>query len=446
MKQFWEAFLIEARNKGIDEVEMMMQRSKNFSINVYESELEKYLLSEDGGYAFRGKVNGKMGSVYTELLNLELIEELVGALIENAQAIDSADPVFLYPGVGKPMESDLRKANDGNEREKIQFAMELEKAALQFDPRIHKVTNSFFAEQESEYQLMNSHGLSCSEQDRYFMAYSYLTAEEDGDRQTAFAFQLSRDFRELNPQTIAKEAAAEAISILHPKRILSGSYEAVLENRVVVDFLESFGSIFSADAVQKGLSRMKGKLNEKVASSLITLVDDPTGAVGFLKQSFDSEGVSTQKRKVVDQGVLTTYLHNLKTANKAGIESTGNAHQSSYKGSMGISTSNFYMEPGMRSKESMIKEMKEGVMITEVQGLHSGLNPVSGDFSLAASGFLIKDGEKDHAIHQITIAGNWFQLLQEIHEVGKDLWFGIPSGGHFGAPSIWLKSLSVAGE
>ena len=446
MKQFWEAFLIEARNKEIDEVEMMMQRSKNFSINVYESELEKYLLSEDGGYAFRGKVKGKMGSVYTELLDPDLIEELVDTLVENAEAIDSADPVFLYSGTGEPLESDLRKENDGNETEKIKFAMDLEKAALQFDPRIHKVNNSFFAEQESEYQLMNSHGLACSEQDRYFMAYSYLTAEEDGDRQTAFAFQLSRDFRELNYETIAKKAAAEAISILHPQRIASGTYEAVLENRVVVDFLESFGSIFSADAVQKGLSRMKDKLNEKVASSLITLVDDPTGAVGFLKQPFDSEGVKTKKKKVIDQGILTTYLHNLKTAHKAGIVSTGNAHQSSYKGSMGISTSNFYMEPGARSLTTMISDMKEGILITEVQGLHSGLNPVSGDFSLAASGFMIKDGKKKHAIHQITIAGNWFQLLQEIYEVGEDLWFGIPSGGHFGAPSIWLKSLSVAGE
>jgi PmbA protein len=446
MKRFWEAFLIEAKKQGIEEVEMMMQRSKNFSINVYEAELEKYQISEDGGYAFRGKVKGKMGSVYTELLDAELIEELVEALIENAEAIDSTDPEFLYPGTGQGMESDLRKENKGTEAEKIQFAMDLERAALQFDPRIRKVTNSFFAEQESEYQLLNSHGLVCSEQDRYFMAYSYLTAEEENDRQTAFAFQLSRDFHELNPETIAKEAAVEAISILHPKRIPSGSYEAILENRVVVDFLESFGSIFSADAVQKGLSRMKGKLNEQVASKLITLVDDPTGAVGFLKQPFDSEGVETQKKKVVDQGILTTYLHNLKTAHKAGIESTGNAHKSSYKGSMGISTSNFYLEPGERSKATMMEAMKQGVLITEVQGLHSGLNPVSGDFSLAASGFLIKDGLKDHAIHQITIAGNWFQLLQEIQEVGADIWFGIPSGGHFGAPSIWLKTLSVAGE
>ncbi len=447
MKQFWEAFLVESRRRGVEEVEMMMQRSKNFSINVYESELEKYLISEDGGYAFRGKSNGKMGSVYTELLDLELIEELVAALIENADAIDSVDPEFLYPGSGQRMESDLRQENDGTEAEKIKFAMALEAAAVQYDSRIHKVSNSFFAEQESEYQLMNSHGLACSEQDRYYMAYSYLTAEEENDRQTAFAFQLSRDFRELNPETIAKEAAAEAISILHPKRIPSGSYEAILENRVVVDFLESFGSIFSADAVQKGLSRMKGKLNEQVASTMITLVDDPTGAVGFLTQPFDSEGVNTQKKNVVDQGILKTYLHNLKTAHKAGVESTGNAHKSSYKGSMGISASNFYLAPGDRSKSAMLAEMKQGVMITEVQGLHSGLNPVSGDFSLAASGFLIKDGVKDHAVHQITIAGNWFQLLQEIHEVGADLWFGLPSsGGHFGAPSIWLKSLSIAGE
>lgn len=446
MKEFWQAFLTEADKKGITELEMMMQRSRNFSINIYEEEIEKYLISEDGGYAFRGLVHGKMGYVYTEILDPELIPELVQSLYENAEAIDSEDVELINDKQMEAIVSDLRVEADIAEMEKIQFAFDLEKEALSYDNRIHKVSNSFYAEQESEYRLINSHGLECQQNDRYYMAYSYLTAKENEDQQTAFAFQLSRNFWELNPKQIAEEAAKEAISILHPKRVASGNYPVILENRVMVDLLESFGSIFSADAVQKGLSRMKEKLGEQVASPLVTLIDDPAGKHGFLQQPFDSEGVLTQRKEIVSNGILTTYLHNLKTAKKAGVSSTGNAHKSSYKGSMGISPFNFYMKPGERALDEMLSSMKDGLLITEVQGLHSGLNPVSGDFSLAASGFRIQEGRRNSPVHQITIAGNWYQILQEIYEIGSDLWFGIPSGGHFGAPSVWLKSMSVAGE
>lgn len=447
MKEFWLNFLTAAEEQGIEELEMMMQRSRNFSINVYENEIEKYLISEDGGYAFRGLYQGKMGYVYTELLNPDLIPELVRALRENAEVIDSEDKELMNKKAGDPVCSDLRIEDAVSEAEKIQFALDLESAAVSFDSRIHKVSNSFYAEQESETRMINSHGLDCGQKDRYYMAYSYLTAKDQEDQQTAFAFQLSRSFANLDFAAIAEEAAKEAISILHPKRIKSGSYPVILEKRVVVDLLESFGSIFSADAVQKGLSRMKDKLGEQVASPIISLIDDPTGEQGFLNQPFDAEGVPTSRKTVIKDGVLTTYLHNLKTAHKAGVLSTGNAHKSSYKGSMGISPSNFYLKPGIRSLNVMLDDMKEGILITEVQGLHSGLNPVSGDFSLAASGFMIKQGKEVYPVNQITIAGNWYQILLDVHEVGNDLWFGIPSGGgHFGAPSIWLTAMSVAGE
>ncbi len=447
MKKFWQQFLNAAEEIGITELEMMMQRSRNFSINIYENEIEKYLLSEDGGYAFRGLYKGKMGYVYTELLNPDLIPDLVNALRENAEVIDSSDIELMNRRPGQPIAVDFRMKDDLNEEEKIQFALELEKAALSHDARIHKVSNSFYAEQESEYRMINSHGLDCEQKDRYYMAYSYLTAKDENDQQTGFAFQLSRNFDDLDPKKIAEEAATEAISHLHPQQIKSGNYPVILENRVMVDLLESFGSIFSADAVQKGLSRMKDKLNKSVASPLISLVDDPTGAYGFIRQPFDSEGIPTASKAIVKDGVLQTYLHNLKTAHKAGVESTGNAHKSSYKGSMGIAPSNFYLVPGQRDLNAMLADMETGLLITEVQGLHSGLNPVSGDFSLAATGFLIDEGLRRQPVHQITIAGNWYQLLHEIQELGGDLWFGIPSGGgHFGAPSVWLTSMSVAGE
>lgn len=447
MKTFWKAFLKTAEDAGITELEMMMQRSRNFSINVYEGEIEKYLVSEDGGYAFRGLYQGKMGYVYTEMLDPALIPELAKSLCENAEVIDSKDQELIFDKPNGPVFSDLRRQSQVDEEAKIQFAFDLEKSAKAYDSRIHKVSNSFFAEQESEYRLINSHGLDCQQNDCYYMAYSYLTAKDQEDQQTGFSFQITRDFADLKPSDIAREAAEEALAMLHPKRIPSGSYPVILDKKVMVDLLESFGSIFSANAVQKGLSRMKGKLGERVADVKVTMIDDPTGDYGFIHSPFDAEGVLTGKKEIISQGVLKTYLHNLKTAHKAGVVSTGNAYKSSYKGAMGIAPSNFYMMPGKSSVQDLIQAMGDGILITEVQGLHSGLNAVSGDFSLAASGLMIKNGASIHPIHQITIAGNWYQMIQDIEEIGSDLWFGIPNGGgHFGSPSIRLKAMSIAGE
>lgn len=191
---------------------------------------------------------------------------------------------------------------------------------------------------------------------------------------------------------------------------------------------------------------MKGKLNEKIASSVFTLVDDPYMEGGLASRSFDGEGVACKYKKVVDKGVLKTYLHNLKTAKKDGVETTGNAGKGSYKSSIGISPSNFYVEKGERDLNQMMADIDKGILITELQGLHSGLNSISGDFSLAALGFLIEGGKISRPVDQITVAGNYFEMLKDIEETGSDLKFGLPGGAYIGSPSLRIKKLSIAGE
>jgi PmbA protein len=136
----------------------------------------------------------------------------------------------------------------------------------------------------------------------------------------------------------------------------------------------------------------------------------------------------------------------LKTAKKDGIETTGNASKGSYKSSIGISPTNFYVEKGKRSLEEMIASVEKGIMITELQGLHSGLNSISGDFSLAALGYLIEDGKISRPVEQITVAGNYFEMLNNIEETGSDLKFGLPGGAYIGSPSLKIKKLAIAGE
>ncbi len=210
--------------------------------------------------------------------------------------------------------------------------------------------------------------------------------------------------------------------------------------------LESFTGIFSAENVQKDLSLLKGKLNEKIGSDKFTVIDDPFMEGGLSSKSFDGEGVACKFKKVIDKGVLKTYLHNLKTAKKDGVETTGNASKSSYKSPIDISPSNFYIDKGDKSFDEIISSIEKGILITELQGLHSGLNTISGDFSLAALGFEIESGKIKRPVEQITVAGNYFDMIKDIEDVGTDLKFGLPGDAYIGSPSLKIKKLSVSGE
>ena len=220
----------------------------------------------------------------------------------------------------------------------------------------------------------------------------------------------------------------------------------ILRRDIAAKFLSTFSSTLSAENVQKGLSLFKDKIGKKVAASDFNLIDDPFLKGGFNSTPFDGEGVATRKKEVIKDGKLTTYLHNLKTAKRAGVESTGNAYRSSHKSSVGIAPTNMYIEEGDYSYEDIIKATDKGIIITEVQGLHSGANTISGDFSLGALGFLVENGEITRAVEQITISGNFIDMIKDIDMIGNDFEMGLPGKGHFGSPSLRIESLDIAGE
>jgi PmbA protein len=253
------------------------------------------------------------------------------------------------------------------------------------------------------------------------------------------------DIGELDIKKVAEEGVRKAVSKLDATSYPSGEYKIVFENECAGDLMETFSGIFSAENTQKDLSLLKGKVGEKIASGVVTIIDDPLLEGGYSSCPFDSEGVAGYTKKVVEDGVLKTLLHNLKTAEKEGVKSTGNASKGSYKSSIGISGSNFYIKPGEKSFDDLLEEVGSGLIITDLEGLHSGANGVSGDFSLSAKGFVIEGGKKGHPVEQITISGNFYELLKDIETVGSDLRFGLPGSECIGSPSLVIKSLSVAG-
>ena len=295
----------------------------------------------------------------------------------------------------------------------------------------------------STYGIINSKGLNLRNERNDLTAYVAPIVEDNNEKYDGMGYVMAHKVSDVKPAEIAKQGLDEALSKIGGKSIPSGKYKIIINNEAMVSLLGTFSSIFNAEQAQKGLSLLKGKEGKIIASEIVTLVDDPHLEDGLGTTAFDDEGVATYKKEIISKGKLNTLLYNLKTANKAGVKTTGNGFKGSYASIVGVSSTNFYIEPGKKSFEELCEEVKDGVIITDFAGLHAGASSVTGDFSLAAKGFMIEDGKKTFPIEQITVAGNFFTLLKDIEEVGSDLKFPMSS---IGCPSIIVKELSIAGK
>jgi PmbA protein len=448
MKSLIDKIFQIGRESGLNDMEVYYSAGSSLSLKVFQKELDTYNLSESEGLSLRGVYKGKMGYSYTEKADEASIEQLVRDVIENATIIDSEDEEVIFEG-----SKEYKKVNSFNpglsmvsEEEKIKFVKNLEEEAFKLDKRIASVQACVYGDGYGETIMSNTKGLFLQEKSNIAYTYISVVAKEGEDIKTGLAYRAGNDFNEFKVKEIAREAVDEALALLGASSVKSGEYKVIIKNSAAADLLEAFTGIFSAEAVQKNLSLLKGKLNEKIASDNFTLIDDPYMEDGLASKSFDGEGVACKYKKIIDKGVLKTYFHNLKTAKKDGVETTGNASKGSYKSSIGISPSNFYVEKGERALNQMIADLDKGILITELQGLHSGLNSISGDFSLAALGYLIEGGNISRSVEQITVAGNYFEMLKNIEETGSDLKFGLPGGAYIGSPSLKIKRLSIAGE
>ena len=435
-------------NQRMKDLEAYMVINKAIEIGIFGGEVDKYSISESGGLSLRGVSDGKMGYSYTEKLDETSIDMLIDEAYENGKYIDETDGDEIFSG--SMYYKELKKYNEKLSitpmADKIDFAMNIEKEAFAIDPRVIAVQHCGYEEFEQERFIVNTKGVNLYDRLNGAVGYISVVVKEVEDTKTGMGFRVFSDLSDVDCKEIAKDAVDEAISMLGASPIKTGSYPMIIKNTIFADLLQAFESIFSADNAQKGLSLLKDKIGETIASTIFTLVDDPFYKEGYATSAFDDEGTSTSYKKVIDKGVLNTLLHTWKTAKKENIESTGNGSRASYKSTLRISPTNFYVEKGISSFDELFEGIEKGVYIINLAGLHSGLNPVSGDFSLSAHGYEILDGRINRPINQITIAGNIYEILKDIVAIGDDLKFGFPGNGHFGSPSIKIKAISVAGE
>lgn len=421
--------------------------SESFEVQVKNGEIYQYNVSEGGGLGFRALVNGKMGYASTQILDEDAIDMLVDGALENAALVESEDRQFLFAGSDSYPELKLYepRLDEIGASRKIDMAKRLEKLTLEQDGRIAQVEDCALFSERAESAIVNTLGLDVSTKGNLLGGYVSAVAR-DGDRvNTGFKQFFTMDPDDIDLEKVAKAAAKEALSGLEARQAPSGAYRTLLRSDVAGTLLSTFSGVFSADNAQRGLSRLKGREGEAVAAQCVTLMDDPHRPGSASSAPFDGEGVATAPKAVIKDGQLTTLLHNLKTAHKQGVTTTANAARPGYASPVGVAPTNFYFEPSDASFDAMLEKLGDGLLITSLQGMHAGANPITGDFSLAAKGFTVKDGRIGEAVNQITVAGNFYELLTGIDAVGGDLEFHAPGASCFGSPSLLIAKLSVAG-
>ncbi len=435
---FIEKLFEKAKKAGISDVQVFLNNMNELSIEVFDGQLEKYEISDSSSMVIRGIYQGKMGTYSTEIMDESLIDTIVNTIIESAKIIDSPDEAMIYAGDKEYQElndlynEELKAMDVAKKIEKVKNLDALFHAA---DPRV-SIVETMYAEQTKTVMLQNTKGLKLFNKVNSSMLGGQVIVKNETDQRTGFDLLITNDFNDYNNEELSKKVVEDAVKTLGAKPIPSGNYEIVFDRDAIGILLSAFSGIFSAEAVQKGASLLKGKLGSTIGSKHVTLVDDPFMKKSSRSRSFDDEGVATKYKELIKEGVLTTFLHNLNTAKKDNVTSTGNGFGGT------VSSVNLALLPGSHSKDDLIKMIKNGIYVTDVQGAHAGANSVSGDFSLQAMGFVVKDGVIGDPVALITVAGNFIKMLQDIEAVANDT-----KTGYYGitCPSVKVGPMVVAG-
>ena len=435
-----------ALKRGATEAEAIALESTEFSVEVRLGEVETLQESASRGIGLRVIYEGRQASASTSDTQPESIEKLVAEAVEMARHT-SPDEASVLPSRAEFSSSsnpDLQLFDEAiaslSTERKIEMARACENAALTFDPRMTNSEGGSCSTTLGRMLLVTSSGFQGEYHGSNCGLIAAPIATTDNQMQQAFWGESQRWLNKLNsPEAIGREAAHRALRKLGAHKVSTQEVPIIFDAPMSGELLRNFFEAVSGESVFRRSSFLVGKLNESIAASALTIIDDGTlpGAVG--SRPFDGEGLPTRRNVVVENGVLRSYLLNSYTARKLGLHSTANAMRG-LTGAPGVGVNNFYIEAGKTTPEEMIASVKNGFFVTELIGF--GFNPVTGDYSRGASGIWIENGKLTHPVEEITIAGNFREMLQGIEMIGNDLYFR----SNIAAPTLKVNKMMVSGN
>ena len=430
---------------GLEAVEVYASTRESNTLKVNDGNLESYNMSDILGISIRGLLDGKMAYVYAESYDEETITTALNNLVANVKVIGVTEPEFMFEGGATytevpVVESDYKQHTTD---EKIALLKDIEKQILAKDERIVKVGYCQYTEVSSNVQIINSKGLNLKKSNSYISTFAGALATDGKDTYTGFSGDVNFSFDKLEKSKIIDEAAKTALDQIGAGFVQSGKYPVVLHRDVASQIVGAFASVFVGDSAIRKMTILTDKIGEKVFGDNITLIDDPFTDKALIKTPFDDEGVPCNTKNIVENGVFKGFMHSLKTANFYGVAPTGNGFKAGAAGGVSTSPVNLYLQEGSLSKDEIIATVEKGIYVTDVAGLHAGLNPISGDFNVQSKGFLIENGKLGAPITLFVVSGNFFEMMNNVEEIGNDIeerFNGVAS------PTLKIKSLAISGK
>lgn len=437
--------LSKAKAKGATQGDVVMAESESFFVTVRMGEVEKISQAGEKRLGLRLFFGNSSASTSTSDISHQSIEKLVDDTARMAK-ITAQDPHGGLPDravlARELPELDLldESARSVSVDERIQLALEAERSALNYDPRITNSEGAEFSNQFGRVIYVSSQGFSGEYSGSNFGESVSPVASKNGSMQRDYWYSSNRKFGRLeSPRAIGVKAAQRALRRLGGRKVKTCAVPIVFDPEMGASLLRNLASALSGYALYKGASFLIGKLGTKIGSERLTVIDDGSipGALG--SRPFDGEGLPIRKKIIVQGGELKSYLLDTYSGKKLGMTSTGNASRSVGE-PPGVAPANFYLAPGKESPDEIIKSVKSGFYVTELIGF--GVNMVTGDYSRGAAGMWIENGELAYPVEEVTVAGNLKEMFQNIETVGNDL----ELRGRIASPTIKISKMTVAGD
>ncbi len=438
----------QAVASGAGDAEAYVSEAENREVRVHGCEVESLTAATQRGLGLRVWIGGRVGYGFGTDLSPPGVSEIAARAVEAARAADEDEFAAAPAGDGEPPElsglSDPARGEWTADRI-ADLALAVERAALDADDRVAAVEQAVYFDSAERVAIASSTAAGGEYETTSCYAYAQALAEGEGGRETGLGFDLARGPAQLDPAAIGREGAERATEMIGSGKPPSRRCPVVLDPTVAASFVGLLGKAAGADAVQRGRSPLAERLGEEVASTAFALHDDGLDPAGFASAPVDAEGTPRRRTALIEDGRLRTYLYDSYTARRGEAASTGNAGRSGYRSPPGVSASNLVVAAGGAGLAELLAGAEGGVYVNDVAGLHSGVNPVTGVFSVGASGREIAGGEKAGPLREFTIASDLVSMLGAVREAGsQSRW--VPFGGSVSTPPLLIGEMTISGS
>jgi PmbA protein len=434
----------ELTKVGVSDYELFYLESDDLTIELKEKKVDSLTQAIDKSLSLRVLKDGRIGFSYCTKIERDGIKRMVENAFHTSKSTKADECNQLsqkdYDSLPEIKDFDNR-LKDITFEEKLEALEKLEDAAYGYDERVKSARKLEFKQSLKDIRVLNSYGIDCLHKKTVFSFSAIVAASEGDESEISWESDFSNYYDKLDPAKVGEVAAKKACAALNGRVIKSEKLPIILDRMVSSELLSVLAPSFYADYVLKNKSSLKDKIGAKILSENLTILDDPLYDGGIATFPFDAEGSLSKTTSVVKNGVLLNYLSDTFTSKKMGIDNSANSVKGSLFSPPNVGNTNFYVVPGKRGKDELVRDMGRGLIITEAMGLHTA-NPISGDFSIGISGFFVDGGEIAYPVRGLVFSGNLFELLNDVTEVANDLKFYDKSA----APSLLIKNADIAGE